>query len=144
AVVKKSDLHETEESLGLWHEFIERERKERIETYRQLTLGKTSLWNTWRSGLPTNGRVEAAALARLRATARAVDPHVRRTSQVSRVAMAVFDAFERGDAAPAFCDTAIRRILLTAARLHGVGNASKRRPPQQGDRKRTSLHSSYD
>src|SRR5207249_248377 len=115
--------------------FIERERKERIETYRQLTLGKTSLWNIWRSGLPTNGRVEAAALARLRATARAVDPHVRRTSQVSRISIALFDAFERGDAAPAFCDTALRRILLTAARLHGVGNASTRKPPQKAARK---------
>jgi CHAD domain-containing protein len=50
-VVKKSDFHETEDSLKLWHEFIERERGERIETYRQLTLGKTSLWNVWRSGL---------------------------------------------------------------------------------------------
>jgi len=135
AVVKKSDLHETEDSLRLWHEFIERERKERIETYRRLTLGKTSLWNIWRSGLPTNGRVEAAALARLRATARAVDPHVRRTSQVSRISIALFDAFERGDAAPAFCDTALRRILLTAARLHGVGNASTRKPPQKAARK---------
>src|SRR5438105_10504975 len=135
AVVKKSDLHETEDSLRLWHEFIERERKERIETYRQLTLGRTSLWNTWRSGLPTNGRVEVAALARLRATARAVDPHVRRTSQVSRVAMAVFDAFKRAEAAPAFSDAALRRILLAAARLHGIGDADARKSPQKAARK---------
>ena len=135
AVVKKSDLHETEDSLRLWHEFIERERKERIETYRQLTLGRTSLWNTWRSGLPTNGRVEVAALARLRATARAVDPHVRRTSQVSRVAMAVFDAFKRAEAAPAFSDASLRRILLAAARLHGIGDADTRKSPQKAARK---------
>src|SRR5439155_945651 len=62
-VVKKSDLLETEDSLKLWQEIIERERDQHFETYRQLTLGKTSLWNLWRSGLPTNGRVEAAALA---------------------------------------------------------------------------------
>src|SRR6266853_4287805 len=130
AVVKKWDLHETEDSLGLWHQFIERERNERIETYRRLTLGKTSLWNIWRSGLPTNGRVDAAALARLRATARAVDPHVRRTSQVSRVAVALFDAFKRADAAPAFSEAALRRVLLAAARLHGVGDADTRKSPQ--------------
>src|SRR2546429_8100297 len=134
AVVKKSDLHETEDSFRLWQEFIERERKERIETYRQLTLGKTSLWNTWRSGLPTNGRVEAAALARLRATARAVDPHVRRTSQVSRVAMAGFDAFKRAEAAPAFSDAALRRILLAAARLHGLGAPDTRKSPPKAAR----------
>jgi CHAD domain-containing protein len=134
-VVRKSDLHETEESVKLWHEFIERERSERIKTYRQLTLGKTSLWNVWRSGLPTNGRVEAAALARLRATARAIDPHVRRTSQVSRAAVALFDAFKRAGAASIFSDARHRRILLAAARLHGVGDANTDRRPQKAARK---------
>ncbi len=134
-VVKKSDFHETEASLKLWQEFIERERNERIETYRQLTLGKTSLWNLWRSGLPTNGRVEAAALARLRATARAVDPHVRRTSQISRVAVALFDAFKRAHSAPAFADVGIYRVLLAAARLHCVGDADAHKPPQKAARK---------
>ena len=134
-VVKKSDFHETEDSLKLWQEFIQRERNERIETYRQLTLGKTSLWNLWRSGLPTNGRVEAAALARLRATARAVDPHVRRTSQISRVAVALFDAFKRAHSAPAFADVGICRVLLAAARLHCVGDADAHKSPQKAARK---------
>src|SRR6267378_461753 len=134
-VVEKSDFLETEDSLKLWQEIIERERNQRIETYRQLTLGKTSLWNLWRSGLPTNGRVEAAALARLRATARAVDPHVRRTSQTSRIAVALFDAFKRADSAPAFNDATLHRILLAAARLHGVGDAEPRKSPQKAARK---------
>jgi len=134
-VVRKSDFHETEDSLKFWQEVIERERHERIETYRQLTLGKTSLWNVWRSGLPTNGRVEAAALARLRATARAVDPHVRRTSQTSRIAVALFDALKRADSAPAFSDASLRRILLAAARLHGVGDANAGKSPQKAARK---------
>jgi CHAD domain-containing protein len=133
--VKKSDFLETEDSLKLWQEIIARERHERIETYRQLTLGKTSLWYIWRSGLPTNGRVEAASLARLRATARAVDPHVRRTSQVSRVAVALFDTFKRAECAPAFGDAALRRVLLAAARLHGVGDARAEKSPQKAARK---------
>jgi CHAD domain-containing protein len=133
--VKKSDFHETEDSLKAWQGILERERRERIETYRQLTLGKTSLWNKWRSGLPTNGRVEAAALARLRATARAVDPHVRRTSQTSRIAVALFDAFKRADSAPAFNDATVHRILLAAARLQGVGDAEPRKSPQKAARK---------
>src|SRR6266446_3480260 len=133
--VNKSDFLETEDSLKLWQEIIERERNQRIETYRQLTLGKTSLWNLWRSGLPTNGRVEAAALARLRATARAVDPHVRRTSQVSRVAVALFDAFKRADSGAAFTDATLHRVLLAAAPLHGVGNAVAGKSPQKEARK---------
>ncbi len=134
-VVKKSDLLETEDSLKFWQEIIARARLERIETYRQLTLGKTSLWNIWRSGLPTNGRVEAAALARLRATARAVDPHVRRTSQISRVAVALFDAFKHADSAPAFSDATLHRVLLAAARVHGLGDAETSKSPQKAARK---------
>ncbi len=134
-VVNKSDFLETEDSLKLWQEIIERERNQRIETYRQLTLGKTSLWNLWRSGLPTNGRVEAAALARLRATARAVDPHVRRTSQVSRVAVALFDAFKRANSATAFRDATLHRVLLAAARVHGLGDADAGKSPQKAARK---------
>jgi len=65
------------------------ERHARIETYRQLTLGRTSLWNEWRAGLPANGRIEAAAMARLRATARATDLRRGATSQISRVAVAL-------------------------------------------------------
>ncbi len=135
AAVQKSDSHETEDSLKLWQEFIERERGERLKTYRQLTLGKTSLWNIWRPGLPTNGRVEAAALARLRATARAVDPHVRRSSQTSRIAVALFDAMKRANSAPAFSDAILRRVLLAAARLHGVGDADTGKLPQKAARK---------
>jgi CHAD domain-containing protein len=134
-VVRKSDFLETEDSLKLWQEIIGRERHERIETYRQLTLGKTSLWNIWRSGLPTNGRVEAATLARLRATARAVDPHVRRTSQTSRIAVSLFDALQRSDSAPAFSDASLHRVLLAAARLHGVGGADPGKSPQRAARK---------
>jgi CHAD domain-containing protein len=131
ATVKRSDSMETEDSRKSWEETIERERHERIETYRQLTLGKTSLWNEWRAGLPTNGRVEAAAMARLRATARARDPRSRRTSQISRIAVAVFDAFRRADAAPAFAEPSLRRVLLAAARLHGIGAADERKSPQK-------------
>ena len=133
--VKKSDLLETEESLKFWQETIDRERHERLETYRQLTLGHTSLWNIWRSGLPTNGRVEAAAMARLRATARAVDLRPRRTSQISRIALALFDAFKRVDSAPAFAEASLRRVLLAAARLHGVGAATAGKSRQKGARK---------
>ena len=134
-VVKKSDVLETEDSHKLWREIIERERHGRIETYRQLTLGVTSLWNNWRAGLPTNGVIEEAALARLRATARAVDPHARRTSQVSRIAVALFDALKRVEAAPAFTDTPSRRVLLAGARLHGVGDTGAGKSPQKAARK---------
>jgi CHAD domain-containing protein len=135
ATIKKSDSVDTEDSRRAWEESIRRERHERIETYRQLSLGKTSLWHEWRAGLPTNGRIEASAMARLRATARATDPRPRRTSQISRIAVALFDTFRRGDSAPAFSDASLRRILLAAARLQGVGGAGGDKSPQKSARK---------
>ena len=134
-VVKKSDFVETEDSLNLWAEIIGRERQERLRTYRQLTLGKTSLWNVWRAGLPTNGRVEAAAEARLRATARAVDPDANRTSQISRIAVAIYEALKRANAGTAFREPPLRRILLAAARLHGAGAANTDKSRQKAARK---------
>lgn len=135
AMVNKSDFVETEDSLKLWHEVIARERHTRIETYRQLTLGKTSIWNTWRAGLPTNGRIEAAAQARLRATARAVDPHASRTSQISRIAVAIYEALMRKNIAPAFREATLHRILLAAARLQGVGDANPDKSSPKAARK---------
>jgi len=134
-VVKKSEFVETEDSLNVWTEIIGRERQECIRTYRQLTLGKTSLWNVWRAGLPTNGRVEAAAEARLRATARAIESHASRTSQVSRIAVALFETLKRADAGAAFREHPLRRILLAAARLHGAGAANAEKSPQKAARK---------
>ena len=55
----------------LWQKNVQRERDKRVQTYRQLTLGKTSIWNKWKHGLPTGERLEAASFARLQATARA-------------------------------------------------------------------------
>ena len=134
-MVNKSDFAETEDSLKLWQEVIARERRERIATYRQLTLGRTSLWNTWRAGLPTNGRIEAAALARLRSTARAVDPRVSRTSQISRITLAIYEALKRTNAASAFREPALHRILLAAARLQGVGDGTADKSSQKAARK---------
>jgi len=134
-IVKKADVVETEDSLSLWVETIGRERQQCIRTYRQLTLGKTSLWNTWRAGLPTNGRVEAAAEARLRATARAIDPHASRTSQVSRIAVALYDGLKRANAGAAFREVPLGRILLAAARLHGTGAANAEKSMQKAARK---------
>jgi CHAD domain-containing protein len=64
--VTKAAARETEEIRARWAGRIATARHERIDTYRQLTSGKTSLWQTWRQGLPFGKRLEACAMARLR------------------------------------------------------------------------------
>ncbi len=132
--IRKISSPEAAHALKPWKEIINHERHERIETYRQLTLGKTSLWNEWRHALPHGDRLEAAAMARLRATARASDNRPRRTSQISRIAVALFDALRRIEAAPAFSKPSMRRTLCAAARLHTVGAGIEAKSPQKAAR----------
>ena len=113
-------------SAAPWRAKIAHERHERVETYRRLTLGRTSLWNEWRHNLPHNGRLAAAVTARLRATARAADPHPRRTSQESRIALRIFDILRRQKAASVFLADSTLRILQAAAQLHGFSSVGDR------------------
>lgn len=133
--LESEELGEASESVKACVERAERERSARIETYRQLTLGKTSLWHEWRHNLPYGRRLEAAAEARIRATARASDAHPRRTGQLARLAIRLFDILRRGKASVLFADAAMRRVLLAAAKLHGIRTVAERTQSQKEIRK---------
>ena len=127
--------HKLTDAHHVWQEIIHRERTERVETYRQLTLGKTSLWNDWRHGLPQGKRLALASMARLRATARATDSRPHRTAKISRFAITLFDALRRAHAAPAFGEQNMRRVMRAAARLHRVGGVRHANPARKSTRK---------
>ena len=114
-----------------WERTIQRERSERIEAYREATAGKTGVWNEWRHALPRGKRLQQAALARLRSTARASDAHPRRTAQISRLSIALFDALGRADTAEAFGERSMRRILRAASRLSGLALKGSSNPRQK-------------
>ncbi|HKV23866.1 MAG TPA: CHAD domain-containing protein [Candidatus Acidoferrum sp.] len=116
---------EQSESVKNWQERIAQERREHLETYRRLTLGKTSLWSQWRHQLPHGVRLEAASTARLRATVRAGDKHARRTAQVSRLALRIYELLRRKHAAPLFEAGQVRRLLEAASLLHGITPGSE-------------------
>ncbi len=123
------------QSRELLLQTIERERHERIEKYRQLTLGKTGLWNQWRHGLPHGERLESAAMERLRATARAADVHSRRTSLTARIAVALHQKLGRLKAGPAFADSSAARVLRAAAFLHTIAPPDSPKGPHKSARK---------
>jgi hypothetical protein len=124
----------TEEVRARWSGRIATERRQRIDTYRQLTTGKLNLWHTWRQGLPEGRRLEAASMARLRVTAKALDERAVRTSLVSRISMHVFDGLARLQASPTFQARGVRKIMRAAARLHGIGRALDRKSPSRAAR----------
>jgi CHAD domain-containing protein len=103
-----------------WERTIERQRSARLADYRELAVGKNSVWQEWQRALPKNKRLQMAANARLRATARATDAHPRRAAQISRLSVALFDAMGRAHTAPVFDDPDMRRVLRGAARLTGL------------------------
>ena len=131
----ESAKHALTDAHHIWQEIIHRERNQRVETYRQLTLGKTSLWNDWRHGLPQGKRLALASMARLRATARATDSRPHRTARISRFSIALFDALRRAHAAPAFGEQNMRRVMRAAARLHRVGGVRHAKPAHKSTRK---------
>ena len=145
-------LHETvaatadASGLAHWQETIDRERAERIATYRQLMLGATSLWNQWRLGLPTNGQVAIASEARLHATGRAAVVGVveQRVETVlafvpvrvflnaetrdrrgavddgGRLAKTIFKQLQRAAVSPFLKEPKLETVLRAAATLHGI------------------------
>jgi CHAD domain-containing protein len=122
-------------ALLKWQENIARERRERIETYRQLTLGSTSLWNQWRAGLPANGRVAQVAEARLRTTARAADPNFAKTSGEGRLAKKLFKELQRSKSAPGLKQSELDGVMRAAAMLHGIEPEGRRKAANKDARK---------
>jgi CHAD domain-containing protein len=113
-----------------WRERLAAERAQRMATYRQLMTGTTNLWSSWRHALPHGERLQAAALARLRVTARAADPHPHRSARTARLAKALFDSLRRARVGDFFANPAARRLLAAAANLHGVRPEHADKPSQ--------------
>jgi CHAD domain-containing protein len=125
---------ESEEARAAWRERIQCERQERLEAYRQLTHGNSNLWQEWRAGLPQGSRLEAAAMARIRSTARALLGNAARVAQVARLAMRLYDGLRRVHAGPLFAERELRKVMRAAAQIHGIGRRLNPDAPQKAAR----------
>lgn len=133
-IIKQKATGEIAELLPEWERTIERQRTERLQEYRELAVGKESVWHPWQQALPNGKRLQTAAVARLRATARATDAHPHRAAYISRLSVALFDALGRAHTAPIFDDPDMRRVLRGAARLCGVSLKGTGKSPQKAAR----------
>jgi CHAD domain-containing protein len=134
-IIKQKVTGDAAELLPEWERTIERQRSARLQEYRELAIGKNSVWHQWQQALPHQKRLQTAAIARLRATARATDAHPHRAAQISRLSIALFDALGRAHTAPAFDDPDMRRVLRGAARLCGLALKGADKPPQKAARR---------
>jgi hypothetical protein len=134
-IIKEKATGEAADLRPEWERTIERQRNARLQEYRELAVGKNSVWRHWQEALPHHKRLRTAAIARLRVTARATDPHPRRAAHISRLSIALFDALGRADSAPVFDDADMRRVLRSAARLCGLNLKGTSKPSQKAARR---------
>jgi CHAD domain-containing protein/HD superfamily phosphodiesterase len=114
-----------DDSRSHWHDRITEERTRRIEKYRGKMLGKASLWQVWRSGLPSGKEIPAAALSRLKLWASALDPNFRHSGHVTRLALQLYDGLPARGQLSSSEVADQRAILQVAALLHDVGRSKR-------------------
>ena len=109
------------ESRTRWREKLNHERNRRVERYREMMIGKTSLWRVWRAELPSGPQLRAAALNRLRVWAGYVDPDFSHSQRVAQLSLLLYDGLMGAGLLGAERDA--REVLQAAAFLHDVGKA---------------------
>ncbi len=126
---------EPEEARTGWMERIAAERETRLEQYRQLSMGEKWLWQEWKEGLPQGEHLEAAAMARLRATAKAMEATHGKAAQVTRLALRLYGELRRMKGGRPFWDEQLQKVMRAAARLHGIGARLRAKSPEKAARK---------
>ena len=85
------DVFPEAEARARWRGRIQQERMGRVEKYREKMLGSNAPWQIWRAALPSGEQIGAAALRRLKVWASFLDPDVKHSNHVARLALALFD-----------------------------------------------------
>jgi CHAD domain-containing protein len=124
-ITGESDGIATASARSLGHT-IATKRRACIAQYRQRMSGESSLLGEWRAGLPHGTAIESGTAARLRTTARAMDPHPNRTVATSRLALLLFDGLAASGAERRFRDGRLRSVLGAAAQLHAIDVPGRR------------------
>ena len=120
ATAVRLEAFRDQETFDDWRPLIEQERKKRVDGYRELMLGKASLWNMWRTELPAQPNL--GALARMETWAKALDPEPGHARHVAALAIELYDGLcASGFLSPAFRNG--RETLRTAALMHEIGRS---------------------
>ncbi len=111
------------ESKSEWRDKIAAERRQRVEKYRARMVGPDALWQTWRESLPSGKDVEKVAEKRVGLWASLLDPDVKHSSHVERLALQLFDGLPPKNT----LQLDAHKILRIAAMLHNIGRSDGER-----------------
>jgi CHAD domain-containing protein len=113
-----------------WYAAISRERIQRVNTYRDKMVGRRSLWQEWRSGLPSGELLHKAVLKRFEAWAESLDADPAHTHAVAHFSLQLYDALQNVGLIPARRSGAVkpRDLLQVAALTIGAGYVDPKAP----------------
>jgi CHAD domain-containing protein len=113
------------ETRDRWRSWISEEGRQRLERYHRKMVGRDSLWQVWRSGLPDGDLLESAVMERLQTWASFRDPDSDRSQHAAVLALQLYDGLARFDLLCAGTGARTRAILRAAALMHAVGSSAR-------------------
>lgn len=125
ATAQRVNVFPDDVARSSWHARLQEEREQRIASYREKMVGKTTLWQVWRAQLPQGKQIETAALQRLRHWASVLDPDFKHSNHVTSLSLQLYDGLDgiAGRVRPPQGNA--RQILRLAAMLHNVGRSKE-------------------
>jgi CHAD domain-containing protein len=132
-LVKHAPAEHVEEAGPDWSTLVGNARHQNLETYRQLTLGTTSIWRSWLSGFPHREWLRYAK-ARIAATRKAMDPRPARGLTVTRLAMRMWSQLRESRTREVFSELKEQRVLEAAALLSGIRDPAGRKSREKSAR----------
>jgi len=111
------------ESRNRWREKLNHERNLRVERYREMMIGRDSLWRVWRAALPSGADLRAAAMSRLRVWAGYLDPDFSHAQRVAQLSLHLYDGLRKAGLLHHEEEHGARDVLQAAALMHDVGRA---------------------
>jgi CHAD domain-containing protein len=111
------------ESRKRWRAKLNHERDRRIERYREMMIGRQSLWRAWRAELPSGPHLRAAALGRLRVWAGFLDPDFAHSQRVAQLSLQLYEGLARAGILDHDTAADTHDVLQAAAFMHDVGKS---------------------
>ena len=122
-------VFENMEQRQQWTATLQRERKQRVDSYREKMVGPKAQWQLWRSGLPNGDALHAAVLKTFETWSQFRDPQIAHTRRVLAMSQAVYERV--GDAAAKYEGVSFSDLLAVAVLTHEVGHGEKREHHKQ-------------
>lgn len=132
ATALKQKAFATPEAREAWRQRVAAERERRVLRYRELMLGRQSLWREWRRGLPQGDALRRAERERLKTWAAFLDPAPAHARRVARLAIELLHGLQK---ARLLDGSVSAELLESAALLHNVGSSEGKRAPQKAARR---------